>query len=95
MSNRPRSIGDVLAALLHQYGLSDRVKEFDAVNCWAKVVGERIAKYSQAKDVRDGRLIVEVSNSVWRNELFYLKADIVGQINARIGKKIIHDILFV
>lgn len=95
MSNRPRSIGDVLAALLQQYGISDRVKEFDAVNCWAEIVGEQIAKHSQAKDVLDGRLVVEVSNSVWRNELFYLKADLVGQINARIGKKIIHDILFV
>ncbi len=95
MYNRPRALGDVLGELLQQYGLGDRVKEFDAVNCWPEVVGERIAGHSKAKDVRDGRLIVEVSSSGWRNELFYLKAEIVGQINARLGKKIIHDILFV
>lgn len=95
MRTRPRSIGEVLAEVLHQHGLVDRVKEFDAVNCWAQVVGERIASHSTAKDVRDGRLIVEVSSSGWRNELFYLKAEIVEKINVRIGKKIIHDILFV
>jgi predicted nucleic acid-binding Zn ribbon protein len=95
MRTRPRSLGEVLAELLQQYGLSDRVKEFDAVNCWAEVVGERIAGHSKAKDVRDGRLIVEVSSSGWRNELFYLKTEIVEKINSRLGKKIIHDILFV
>lgn len=95
MNKKPRSLGDVLAELLHQYGLSDRVKEFDAVNSWAEVVGEDIARRTKAANVRDGTLIVEVSNSTWRNELFYLKADIIEKINNRIGKKIIHDILFV
>jgi predicted nucleic acid-binding Zn ribbon protein len=95
MNKKPRLIGEVLAELLHQYGLNDRVKEFDAVNSWAEVVGEDIARRTKAANVRDGALIVEVSNSTWRNELFYLKADIIEKINQRIGKKIIHDIIFV
>jgi predicted nucleic acid-binding Zn ribbon protein len=95
MHKKPRSLGDILSELLQQYGIGDRVKEFDAVNCWAEVVGERVARHTCAKDVRDGALIVEVSSSAWRNELYYLKPDILVQINKRLGKKIIHDILFV
>ncbi len=92
MSKRPRTVGDVLAELLHQYGLAERVKEFDAVNCWAEVAGEQIASHTQARDVRDGALIVEVENSAWRNELYYLKAELIEKINKKIGKNLIHDI---
>jgi predicted nucleic acid-binding Zn ribbon protein len=95
MSNRPRSVGEVLGELLQQYGLTDRLKEFDAVNCWAEVAGEQIANHTKARDVRDGALVVEVSSSAWRNELYYLKPDIIEKINKKIGKKIIHDIMLV
>lgn len=95
MSKKPRMLGDVLTEVLNKYGLSDRIKEFDAVNAWVEVVGEDIARRTKAIIVRDGTLIVEVSNSVWRNELFYLKAEIIEKLNHRIGKKIIHDINFV
>jgi predicted nucleic acid-binding Zn ribbon protein len=95
MSKRPRSVGEVLGELLHQFGLVDRLKEFDAVNCWAEVVGEQVASHTKAKDVRDGALIVEVSSSAWRNQLFYLKAELIEQINKKIGKKVIHDIMLV
>jgi predicted nucleic acid-binding Zn ribbon protein len=95
MSKRPRTIGEVLGELLHQYGLMERVKEFDAVNCWVEVAGEQIASHTKARDVRDGALIIEVENSAWRNELYYLKAELIEQINKKIGKKVIHDITMV
>jgi len=95
MPKRPRSVGEVLGELLQQFGLADRLKEFDAINCWAEVVGEQVASHTKAKDVRDGALIVEVSSSAWRNQLFYLKAELIEQINKKIGKKVIHDIMLV
>jgi predicted nucleic acid-binding Zn ribbon protein len=95
MLKRPRSVGEVLAELLQQYGLADRLKEFDAVNCWAEIAGEQIASHTKAREVRDGALVVEVSSSAWRNQLFYLKAELIEQINKKIGKKVIHDILLV
>jgi len=95
MPKRPRLVGEVLGELLQQFGLADRLKEFDAINCWAEVVGEQVASHTKAKDVRDGALIVEVSSSAWRNQLFYLKAELIEQINKKIGKKVIHDIMLV
>lgn len=95
MQKRPRSVGDVLGELLQQYGLADRLREFDAVNCWAEIAGEQIASHTTARDVRDGALIVEVTSSAWRNQLFYLKAELIEQINKKIGKKVIHDIMLI
>lgn len=81
--------------MLHQYGIAQRVKEFEAVNLWPEIVGEQIAKVTSAKDVQDGRLYVEVANSTWRNELYYMKPDIIAKINKKIGQNLIHDIQLV
>lgn len=95
-----RALGNVLNDLLQQYGLTQRLKEFQAVEYWPEIVGESIAKRTLAREVRDGRLYVEVSSldnasSAWRNELYFLKAEIISKLNKRIGQNIIHDIMFV
>ncbi|MDZ7266209.1 MAG: DUF721 domain-containing protein [candidate division KSB1 bacterium] len=90
-----KALGDVLQELLHQYGLVQRVKEYQAVNLWPEVVGEQVAKVASVREVRDGCLYVEVTNSVWRNELYYMKPEIIARINRRIGQNLIHDILLV
>lgn len=100
MARTPRRLGDVLSDVLQQYGLAQRLKEFQVVEFWAEVVGEQIAKITQAREVRDGRLYVEVSSaesasSAWRNELYFLKAEIIAKLNKRLGQNIIHDIMFV
>ncbi len=100
MARAPRALGNVLSDLLQQYGLTQRLKEFQIVEYWPEVVGEQIAKITQAREVKDGRLYVEVSSldnasSAWRNELYFLKADIIAKLNKKIGQNIIHDIMFV
>ncbi len=95
-----RTLGNILNDVLQQYGLTQRLKEFQIVEAWPEVVGEQIAKVTQAREVRDGRLYVEVSNSerassAWRNELFFMKADIIQKMNRKIGQNIVHDIMFV
>lgn len=95
-----RTLGSVLNEVLQQYGLTQRLKEFQVVEAWPEVVGPHIAKLTDAREVRDGRLYVEVSSterasSAWRNELFFMKADIITKLNRKIGQNIVHDIMFV
>ncbi|KAA0230701.1 DUF721 domain-containing protein [bacterium] len=90
-----KALGQALQELLHQYGIAQRVKEFEAVNLWPEIVGEQVAKVATAKDVQDGRLYVEVANSIWRNELYYMKPDIIVKINKKLGQNLIHDIQLV
>ncbi len=81
--------------MLERYGLAQRAKEIAALNLWAEVVGEKIAKVTEAKDVREGRLFVKVENSVWRNELYYIKQELIKELNLRLGQNIVNDIVFV
>lgn len=95
-----RTIGNLLNDILQQYGLTQRLKEFQAVEAWPEVVGAAIAKITQAREVRDGRLYVEIvsierASSAWRNELYFMKADIIHKLNRKVGQNIVHDIMFV
>ncbi len=90
-----QALGKILHQLLERYGLAQRAKEIEALNLWPEVVGEKIAKVTEARDVRDGRLFVKVENSVWRNELYYLKQEFINQLNRRLGQNILNDIMFV
>jgi len=91
----PKPLASVLRDLLEQYGIAHRVKEFEIINLWPEVVGEKVASMTHARDIRDGRLYVEVANSVWRNELYFMKAEIIEKINKQLGQKVLHDIVFV
>jgi predicted nucleic acid-binding Zn ribbon protein len=90
-----QTLGKILNQLLEQYGLLQRAKEVEALNLWAEIVGEKIAGVTEAREVRDGRMFVKVENSVWRNELYYMKQSIINEINLRMGRSIINDIVFV
>jgi len=90
-----QALGRILTQLLERYGLAQRAQEIQALEFWPEVVGEKIAQAAQAKDVREGRLFVRVENSVWRNELYYVKQELINKLNQRLGQNIIHDIVFV
>ena len=90
-----QSLGNVLNRLLERYGLAQRAQEITALNLWPEIVGEKIARVTEARDVREGRLFVRVENSVWRNELYYIKQNIIQELNLRLGQNVIYDIVFV
>jgi predicted nucleic acid-binding Zn ribbon protein len=90
-----RALGDVLGELVYSLGIRPQLKRYEVVNLWAEVVGEKISKVTRAREVRDGRLFVEVESSAWRNELFYMKNEFVKKLNARAGEQVVHDIIFV
>jgi len=54
---------------------------------WADVVGEKIAKYTKPKGVHRRVLIVEVANPVWRQQIEFLKDDILKKMNDKLPEK--------
>lgn len=89
------SFGVLLDLLLDHLGLKERMVEQKAVILWDEVVGKNIADVTTVRSIRDGVMTVSVINSVWRNELTYMKEDILDKLNGRIGKSIVSDIRFI
>ena len=57
-------------------------------------MGERVAEVSQAEKIEKGVLFVRVESPVWRNELSFMKQNLIENINKKLNKQIVKDIKF-
>ncbi len=92
MSLRP--IHDVILAMFNDLGMLGKIKQHTTIAQWESVAGERIAKVTYVESLEDGRMFVRVLQSTWRNELIFLKKDLVSRINAKMQENIVKDIIF-
>ena len=90
----PRHIGSGISAVLRQLGLGAKLRQYEVLEAWPRVVGENIARISTAESIRDGKLFVSVVHSVWRNELIFLKKEIIEKLNKEMNQEIVKDIIF-
>jgi len=87
-----KTLDQALKNLIKSLGIEDQIQVNQVLNLWPIVVGKRIADISQAKKIEHNILFVKVLNDSWRNELLFLKKNIIERINKKVGKEIIKDI---
>ena len=80
--------------LIGELGIKKRIDEYQAVVRWSEIVGDHIAKVSEATQIRRGVLFVRVSASTWRNELQLRKPEIMRKLNGALGEEVVKDIKF-
>jgi predicted nucleic acid-binding Zn ribbon protein len=83
---RPSSLGDVLAGVLADAGITARVEQASVVPEWPSLVGAQIAAVTEPLSVSaDGTLFVAVTTHAWMNELSLLEPELLRALNARTG----------
>ena len=87
-------IGNVFTQLFQDLGIDKAIQQNMAVSRWAEIVGERIAQISEAERIEKGVLYVKVSSPVWRNELVFMKSNLINTVNEALAKTIVKDIKF-
>jgi len=87
-------IGSLIGEMLDGLGITCRVKESRALLIWRDVVGDVIGDVTEPRSIRRGVLRVKVRDPVWRNELTYLKDEIIDKLNRSIGEKVVSDVKF-
>lgn len=90
----PKPFAQGIASALDALGLEKKVKQYEVLDVWKEVVGEQIAQVTTADFFSGGKLFIRVSRSTWRNELIFLKQQLIQKINAAMGQEIVHDIIF-
>ncbi len=93
-TKRMTTLGDALGKLVQSLGMEERLEEQQAVDRWPQVVGDRIALHARAVLFDRGKLVVEVDSASWRQELFYMKQDILNRLDDAFGKPLVQDIIF-
>lgn len=95
MSKTPvKTIGSELEHLLTSLGIDHRVHEQIVVNDFDRIMGEAFTKRAKAVKIERGVLFIEVTNSVWRHELFYQKQMIKQRLNEALGETLVKEIIF-
>ncbi len=94
-SSSIKTLGAAIQDLVANLGIGRKIKEYDAVLRWNEIVGEQIARVTEAVKIEKGVLVVRVQNGPWRNELALLKNDVTEKINAALGENVVKEIRFV
>lgn len=92
--NHPEKLGSILENILSERGYHTICKEYEVVSRWKEIVGERISEVTECSRVEDGILYVNVSTAPWRQEMVFLKQEILKQIKKVTGCDTIKDIIF-
>ena len=93
-SAAPKSLSDALGDALDGLGISAKIKQYEVVNEWPRIVGKQIAEVARAESIHNGKLLVRVTRSAWRNELVYLKKELMAKINGAMKGEVVTDIIF-
>ncbi|MEN9508921.1 MAG: hypothetical protein RLZZ621_1484 [Gemmatimonadota bacterium] len=78
----PSMLGDVVASVLQQAGLTDRVAQASVIPEWPSLVGPQIAAVTEpALLQQDGTLCVAVTTHAWMQELSLLEPELLRSLN--------------
>lgn len=91
---QPKKLGLIIESILSDRGYLVNCLEAEVIQKWQSIVGERIAGVTECNDVNDGIVYVKVSSSAWRQEISYLKGEIIHKIREKTHCKSIKDIKF-
>lgn len=93
--SQPMSIADVMAKVLAQKGMSERIAQVGAIDDWAQVVGAQIASVTEPLSITaDGVLWVRVTTAAWMNELSLLAPTLLQRLNAVPGRQPVKQLRF-
>jgi len=91
----PTPAGAILADLVDRLAFRERLREHAVWNVWEEVVGSLLASKAEPVRIEDGKLFIAVANSTWMQELQFLKDDIRGRLNQRLGGGLVREIFLV
>lgn len=87
---KPKPLGGFIEQVLKKIGLEEEYYEQLIKEKWCEIVGESLSKTCRVKSFKNGKLIIEADSSTWRSEIFVRRDKIKSDINASIGKNLIH-----
>ena len=92
-SKNTHNVGDIIRKLMKNPKLSVKLDELDSLAIWDDLMGEALIKYIINRKINKSVLYVKLKSAPMRNELSYKKTELLQQINKRLGKPFLKDIV--
>ena len=87
-------LGHILKDVLLTQRKHADIKMVRVWDVWQAVVGEQIGANTNPAAFKGSLLIVNVTNSAWVQQLWFLKKEIVQKINQNLGEDLVTEIKF-
>ena len=87
------NVGNIIRKLMKNPKLAGKLDELDALAIWDDLIGDALMKYIVSQKIYKGILHVKLKSDAMRNELSYKKTELKEQINKRLGKPFLKDII--
>jgi predicted nucleic acid-binding Zn ribbon protein len=87
------SFGSILDGLAKRLGLESRLLELRLQHEWRDIVGEPIGSHTWPAQIRFKKLSLVVRNSVWLQQLTFLKPSLLAKLNEAVGTELIKEIV--
>ncbi len=94
-TNDPKKIGGLILEALNKMGYAERIHRQSAVIGWSEIVGEIISNETKALKIDNKTLVVKVHKAAWRQQLIFLKEEILKKIETDLGRGVVEDIRFI
>lgn len=83
-----------LQLTIKNLGIEKKIAEKRILIFWNKLRSGDLKYHTKADSFKNGILFINVSSSVWAQQLFFLKRKFLKELNKEIGKNIVKDIRF-
>lgn len=94
-SAEPTAVQDILRMALRSSGLDKHVARYQFVLHWKDVVGADIAARTRPECLKNGVLVVRVTDSAWAQELSFQKALILERLKKYVAEdEVLRDVYF-
>lgn len=90
----PNHISSLLGEMIQNRHWQDRFELHEVFNFWEKAVGKDIAKHATPAKFRGKVLWIEVSDSIWMQQLQFLKITLLTKVNKEFDSVAVEDIRF-
>jgi len=92
--NGVNSLENILKKIFNKPKIKKKLEETEVLNQIEEILGNNLKIYISNKYIKNGILYIHLSSSVLRNELSFQKEGIIDNINNKLSKKVIKDIVF-
>lgn len=89
-----KKLSDVFKQFVSNSGLSDKIRKAKVISQWKDIVGPHIANNTYNLRFDNNKLIVHVKSDALKNELMFMKNQIIQNIHQTIKEEFIEDIIF-
>lgn len=89
------SLKEAINRLIKAYGIENKLDEVSINKSWEELMGPTIAKRTEKIYLHKKTLVLKLSSSVLKNELYFAQDKIIEKLNKKIGKTVVAEIRFI